>query len=535
METIKNAVEDIAGKVSHTITGMPSPTTFTTLTGCPVPHLKNSLTAGPFGPVLLQDTVLLEKITQFNREKIPARNVHALGQGCFGTFTVTNDITQYTRAKVFSHVGKKTELVCRMSGTFTEQGDPDTTRDLRGFSCKFYTEEGNWDLMTINTPIFLNRDMKSGPDGVHAMKRDCRTGMWDPTQTWDFCATHPESLHFFTHLYTDEVGTPISFRYMHSYGANTYSFVNANNERFWIKFHLMSQQDLKGFNNAEAKMMMAADPNWLCRDLVESIAKGNYPRWKLCVQIMPEDQGYTYPYTFDPTKIWPHDQFPLIDVGELELNKNVIDYFTQVEQVAFSPANLVPGISYSPDKLLQGRLLVYDDAQHHRIGPNHKEVPVNLPRVPPNNNWCLGGNMQMMVMDKFPHYYPNSFGASKPDHSFLEPPTRVTGPVGYYDLPYEGTDADFYEQPREFFNLLNEQARQHLIYNVADSLRKVTSSVVIEKMMVHLNAIDSRFGGGVNALLQQFRDKSVKNEADQLVDVMRARLNLNPSTIIGAE
>jgi catalase len=479
----------------------------------------------------MHDTVLLEKVTQFTREKIPARNVHALGEGCKGHFIVTKDITKYTCAKVFSKVGKKTDLICRMSGTFTEQGDPDTTRDLRGFACKLYTEEGNWDLMTINTPVFLNRDMKSGPDGVHAMKRDPRNGLWNPTQTWDFAATHPESLHFFTMLFTDDVGTPLSFRHMHGYGCNTYSFINANKERFWVKFHLVSQQERKGFTCAEAKMMMGEDPNWLSRDLIESITKGNYPKWKLCVQIMTEDEGYTFPYTFDATKVWPHQQFPLIEVGILELNKNVTDYFTEVEQVAFSPANIVPGIGFSPDKLLQGRLLVYDDAQHHRIGPNHKELHVNKPhKVVANTMWSSGGNMQLDMRDKFPHYYPNSFSPMRVDHSYMEPPLKVFGPVGYYDFSYDGTEADYYTQPREFFRLLDDTAKQHLIHNMADSLKKVTVPAVVTKVLTHLNNIDPKLGKGVGDMLRVRMEGGVKKtESEFLAEDMRRRLNLESS------
>jgi catalase len=274
--------------------------------------------------------------------------------------------------------------------------------------------------------------------------------------------------------------------------------------------------------------MMGEDPHWLSRDLVDSIHKGNYPKWKLCVQLMTEEQGYTYPYTFDSTKVWPHTQFPLMEIGTLELNKNVVDYFSEVEEAAFSPANIVPGIGHSPDKLLQGRLLVYDDAQHHRIGPNHKQVPVNMPhKAVANNMWNLGGNMQMEVKNKFPHYYPNSFSNVKPEASFMEPPMKVFGPVGYYDFSYDGTDADYYTQPREFFRLLAPLDRDHLILNMADSLRKVTAKEVVDKVLSHLNKIDPTLGNGVSGSLKQQKEGGLKkSEAEVLVDDMRQRLHL---------
>lgn len=332
-------------------------------------------------------------------------------------------------------------------------------------------------------------------------------------------------------LYTDHVGTPVSFRHMHGFGCNTYSFVNSNKERFWVKFHLVSQQQRKGFSNVEAKMMMGEDPNWLSRDLIESIAKGNYPKWKMCVQIMTEDEGYTFPYTFDATKIWPHEQFPLIEVGIIELNKNVTDYFSEVEQAAFSPANIVPGIGFSPDKLLQGRLLVYDDAQHHRIGPNHKELYVNKPhKVVANTMWSTGGNMQLDMRDKYPHYYPNSFSTMKVDQSFMEPPFKVFGPIGYYDFSYDGTEADYYTQPREFFRILTDVDKQHLIQNIADSLRKVTVPMVVTKVITHLNFIDPKLGKGVTDLMRAKQEEGFKKtEAEALQEDMRRRLNLESS------
>jgi len=388
-----------------------------------------------------------------------------------------------------------------MSGTCIEKGEPDTTRDVRGFAMKLYTEEGNWDLMCINTPVFLNRDMKSGPDGVHAMKKDPRSGLANPTMTWDFIATHPESLHFITMIHTDMSGTPTSYRNMHAYGCNTFSFINAKKERFWVKFHLVCQQETKGFDQEEAKKLMGEKPDLLSRDLYEAIHAGNFPKWKLCFQMMPEAQVYQYPFAFDPTKVWPKNDFPLTEIGIIELNKNPVNYHNEVEQVTFSPARVVPGISYSPDRLLQGRLLVYDDTQKYRVGAHHNQLFVNRPHgIIPNNNY-YGGPMNNEIKDKFPHYWPSTFGGPQPDPSYLEPPVKCDGPAGYYDLPYEGSDADYYAQVRDFFNLLTPSEQENTIANFGVSLKKVTSPQVVTAMLNHLTAIDPKLGSGVKNIV----------------------------------
>jgi len=498
--------------------------TLTKMTGCPVAHNKNSLTCGPHGPVVLSDHHLLEKLTQFDREKIPARNVHALGTGCYGHLTITNDISRYTRAKLFSKVGKKTDLFVRFSGIFTEQGDPDTNRDPRGFALKFYTEEGNWDLLAINTPVFNVRDAKVGPDAIHAFKRDPRTGMYNPTQTWDFVANHPESLHQTLMIYTDRDGTPASFRHMHSYGVHTFSLINIEGRRHWVKFHLISEQGTKGLTQKQAKLIAGEDPNFLQRDLREAIIRGDYPKWKFCIQVMPEDEGYKNPGTFDPTKVWKHTDYPLIEVGVVELNKNPIDYFAEVEQVAFSPANLVPGIGLSPDKLLQGRLLIYDDTQHHRIGPNFKQLYINRPRVEPRE-MMVGGNMNIEVKNKFPHYWPNSFHGYEPDPSYIEPPMRVDGNMDFYDYPGEGTHEDFYAQSKDFLDKLIREDKQHLIDNIASSLEKVTSQEVIRKVLDHMIKIDRDFGMMIETLLRdRVTGKVQKTEAELVVGQMEKLL-----------
>jgi len=515
---VSEKVSSVAEKVGlHHAT---STERLTTMTGCPVANNKNSLTAGIHGPILLQDRFLLEKLEHFDREKTPPRNVHALGYGAYGQFVVTNDITQYSSARLFSQVGKKTDLFVRMSGVFTEQGEADTIRDPRGFAIKFYTEEGNWDLLGINTPVFNVRDAKLGPDAVHAFKRDPRTGFRNPTQIWDYVANHPESLHQTLMIFSDRDGTPMSFRKMHGYGCNTFSFMNSNKQRFWVKFHMISQQGVAGFTQQEAKMVCGEDPNFLGRDLREAIEKKNYPKWKLCCQVMPEADGYLKPWAFDATKIWKHSDYPLIEIGEIELNRNPVDHFAEVEQVAFSPANVVPGIGFSPDKLLQGRLLIYDDTQHHRLGPNFKQLYINTPHGHKleYSNCYLGGYGQQEVRNKFPHYWPSSFGGSQPDPKFTELPYRCDGPADYYDYPNEGTDEDYYLQPREFLEVLDSQQKQNLVENIAYSLW-LCPETVINATLTHLQKIDQQFGFKVEKIVRSKLSGALpKTPAETLVD-----------------
>jgi len=504
------------------------------MTGCPVAHLKNSLTAGPHGPVALQDIDLIEKIGHFVREKIPARNVHALGHGAYGTLTVTNaEISQrYSFAKVFTP-GSVTPLFCRMSGVFTEQGDPDTTRDLRGMALKFYTTDGNWDLLCINTPVFNARDMKVGPDAVHSLKRDPRNGQWNPTQTWDFISWHPEALHQTLMIYTDRVGTPLSFRYMNAFACNTFSFLNQHNVRTWVKFHLVSQLGCRGMNVHEAKLIAGEDPNFLGRDLHEAIGRGQFPRWRFACQVMQEEEGYKRNFAFDCTKVWPHAQYPLIDIGLVELNRNVTDYFAEVEQVAFSPATVVPGISFSPDKLLQGRMLVYDDAQFHRLGPNFKQLPINRPvNLTATPLPQYGGQGQMEIRKNvFPHYAPSNFaGQTLVDTRARPPPFICDGPVDFYDLPGEGSDADYFAQSRLFVNkCLSSDERASLCINIAISLEKVTESVVLTKVLDLFRQFDARFCSDVERLLQERRNRTaLQTEGEQLWHRLNTELGITP-------
>lgn len=495
MEKIKQFGSAVTEKLQEVVTPSVHGNLMTKLTGCPVGDNLHSLTAGRFGPVVVQDVHLLEKVKQFTREKIPARNVHALGCGAFGNFTVTNDISKYTCADLFNSVGKKTEVMARFSGIFTEQGDADTTRDPRGFALKFYTKEGNWDLMGINTPVFAVRDMKNGPDAVHAFKRDPRNGCWNQTQTWDYVANHPEGLHQIAMLYTNRTGTPISYRMMNAYSCHTFSLINDQKKRFWVKFHIKSLQGTKGLKGSEAKVIAGEDPNFLSKDLFNSIKDGNYPKWKLMMQVMEEEEGYKNPWTFDATKCWKQSDYPLIEIGIIEMNRNPIDYFNEVEQVGFAPTNFVPGIGLSPDKLLQGRLLVYDDAQYHRIGPNYKQLEVNKPhQTEPHHNY-YGGAMNCETRDKFPHYYPSSFGGFDVDPKYIEPPLKLEGdPVGFYKMANEGSEEDYYSQVKDFWNILSEEDRNDLIENLSISFEKVDSEKVIGMMIEHFSKCNKDWG-----------------------------------------
>ncbi|MCT6881848.1 MAG: catalase, partial [Snodgrassella alvi] len=361
-------------------------THLTTDQGAPVSDNQNSLTAGPRGPLLAQDLWLNERLANFVREVIPERRMHAKGSGAFGTFTVTHDITQYTCAKLFSQIGKKTEMFVRFSEVAAERGGGDAERDIRGFAMRFYTEQGNWDIVGNNTPVFFLRDPRKFPDLNKAVKRDPRTNLRSPTYNWDYWTLLPEAFHQVTITMSDR-GIPASYRHMHGFGSHTFSFINANKERFWVKFHFRTQQGIKNLTDEEAANIMGQDRDSHQRDLYNAIEKGDYPKWTMYVQIMPETDAEKVPYhPFDLSKVWPHGDYPLIEVGEFELNRNPDNYYLDVEQAAFAPSNLVPGISVSPDKVLQARLYNYADAARYRVGVNHHQIPVNKARCPVFSN-----------------------------------------------------------------------------------------------------------------------------------------------------
>lgn len=462
--------------------------------GAPIADNQNALTAGPRGPILLQDVWLLEKLAHFDREVIPERRMHAKGSGAYGAFTVTHDITRYTKARIFSQIGKKTDLFVRFSTVAGERGAADAERDIRGFAIKFYTEEGNWDLVGNNTPVFFFRDPLKFPDLNHAIKRDPRTNMRSALNNWDFWSSLPEALHQVTVVMSDR-GIPASYRHMHGFGSHTYSMINAENKRVWVKFHFRTQQGIKNITDAEAESLVGRDRESHQRDLYESIECGDFPRWILYIQVMPEEEAATVPYhPFDLTKVWPHKDYPLIEVGELELNRNPENYFAEVEQAAFNPANIVPGIGFSPDKMLQGRLFSYGDAQRYRLGVNHHLIPVNRPRCPfhsfhRDGAMRVDGNYGGMTP-----YEPNSFGAWKEQPEFAEPPLELSGTATRWNARED--DDDYYSQPGALFRLMRPEQRQVLFENTARAMSGATREIMLRHIGNCLKA-DPAYGKGI--------------------------------------
>lgn len=470
----------------------------TTASGIPYYNHEDTMSVGPRGPLLLQDFILHEQMAHFNRERIPERVVHAKGSGAFGTFTITNDISKYTRAKVFNQLGKQTKVFLRFSTVGGEKGSADTERDPRGFAVKFYTEDGNWDLVGNNTPVFFIKDPKKFSDFIHTQKRDPYTNCKNPTMMWDFWSLNPESLHQVVFLMSDR-GTPYGYRYMNGYGSHTFSFINDKNERFWVKFHFKSAQGIKNFTNDEATQMKAADMDFSQRDLVEAIDRGEYPKWNMKVQIMTEEQTKTYKWNpFDLTKVWGHKDFPLIDVGVLELNENPHNYFASVEQSAFAPAHVPDGISYSPDKMLQGRLLSYPDAHRYRLGGNYEQILVNKCPYMVSNYQRDG---QMRVDDNGgsnPNYFPNSFDNIKPDESAKQPAWDLGISVAdWYDRNGEGEN-DHYTQPGIFYReVLSEQDKKNLVSNIAGAMKGIDGpkkSEIINRQLCHFFRADIGLG-----------------------------------------
>ncbi len=439
----------------------------TTSFGAPVPDNQNIMTAGPRGPALLQDVWFLEKMAHFDREVIPERRMHAKGSAAYGTFTVTHDITKYTRAKIFSEVGKKTEMFLRFSTVAGERGAADAERDIRGFAMKFYTEEGNWDLVGNNTPVFFLRDPLKFPDLNHAVKRDPRTNMRSADNNWDFWTNLPEALHQVTIVMSDR-GLPATYRHMDGFGSHTFSFINADNERYWVKFHFKTQQGIKNLTDAEAAQVVAEDRESHQRDLYESIENGDFPKWTLSVQIMPEKDASSYHINpFDLTKVWPHADYPLIEVGEMELNCNPENYHAEVEQSAFAPSNVVPGISFSPDKMLQGRLFSYGDTQRHRLGVNHAQIPVNAPRCPVHSYHRDGGMRIDGNAGSRIGYEPNMHGEWQEQPDFSEPPLTIEGAADHWN---HREDDDYYSQPGNLFRLMSPEQQQVLFENTGRNL-----------------------------------------------------------------
>tara|TARA_R100001086_G_scaffold232457_1_gene153644 strand:+ start:2319 stop:3776 length:1458 start_codon:yes stop_codon:yes gene_type:complete len=466
----------------------------TTIGGAPVVDNQNSMTAGPRGPLLMQDVWFLEKMAHFDREVIPERRMHAKGSGAFGTFTVTNDISHYTRAKIFSAVGKKTELFARFSTVAGERGAADAECDIRGFAVKFYTEEGNWDMVGNNTPVFFLRDPLKFPDLNHAVKRDPRTNMRSAQNNWDFWTLLPEALHQVTIVMSDR-GLPKSYRHMHGFGSHTYSFINANNERFWVKFHFKCLQGIENLTDEEAAKVVGDDRESHQKDLFEAIERTDYPRWELKVQVMPEKDADTYHiHPFDLTKVWPHKDYPLIDVGVMELNRNPENYHADVEQSAFSPANVVPGISFSPDKMLHGRLFSYGDAHRYRLGVNHHQIPVNAARCPVNSFHRDGAMRVDGNYGATKGYEPNSYGDWQEQPDFSEPPLAINGAADHWN--FREDDDDYYSQPGNLFRLMTPEKQQVLFENTARAIDGADMEVKKRHIRNCLKA-DPAYGKGV--------------------------------------
>ena len=470
----------------------------TTAAGAPVADNNRSLTAGPRGPMLMQDTWLFEKLSHLNREVIPERRMHAKGFGAFGVFRVTNDITRYTRADLFSSIGKETEVFVRFSTVAGERGAADAERDIRGFAVKFYTQQGNWDLVGNNTPVFFLRDPRKFADLNHAIKRHPACGLHSPAANWDFWTSLPEAFHQITIVMSDR-GIPDGFRHMHGFGSHTFSLINEHNERIWCKFHWRCQQGIRNLTDKQAAALIAADRDSAGSDLYRAIAQGRFPKWKLCIQLMTDAEASAFPFNpFDLTKVWPHGDFPLIEVGEMILNRNPQNYFAEVEQAAFNPAQVVPGIGFSPDKMLQGRLFAYGDAQRYRLGVNHHLIPVNRPRCPfhsfhRDGQMRTDGNQGDTLT-----YEPNSYHEWQEQQQYMEPPQHICGNSGHWD--YTNDDEDYFAQPRALFLLMSAEQRQALFDNTARAMADAPE-FIRQRHLEHCYRCHRDYGEGVEKAL----------------------------------
>ena len=484
------------------------PSKLTGLFGHPIGDRENTATAGPRGPLLMQDPYFLEQMSHFDREVIPERRMHAKGSGAFGTFTVTNDITQYTCAKIFSEVGKQTEMFARFSTVAGERGAADAERDIRGFALKFYTEEGNWDLVGNNTPVFFFRDPKLFVSLNRAVKRDPRTNMRSAQNNWDFWTSLPEALHQVTILMTDR-GIPKDFRHMHGFGSHTYGMINANNERVWVKFHFRTQQGIENLQPDEAAKIVGEDRESSQRDLYNAIENGDFPKWKMYIQVMTEEQAKHHKDNpFDLTKVWYKGEYPLIEVGEFELNRNPDNYFQDVEQAAFAPTNIIPGLDFSPDKMLQGRLFSYGDAQRYRLGVNHWQIPVNQPKGVGVENLCpFSRDGQMRILDgnqgSQTHYYPNSYGTHESQPEYKRPPLELNGDA--YEHNFREDDDNYFEQPGKLFRLQSPEQQERMFVNTANEMEGTTDEVKHRHIRNCFQA-DPDYGRGVAKALGMLDD-----------------------------
>ncbi|GHU67182.1 catalase [Clostridia bacterium] len=468
--------------------------------GAPVSGNTNSVTAGERGPMAIQNPWFIEKLAHFDREVIPERRMHAKGSGAYGTFTVTHDITDYTKAKLFSEIGKKTDVFVRFSTVAGERGAADAERDIRGFAFKFYTEEGNWDLVGNNTPVFFLRDGLRFPDLNHVVKRHPKTNMHSALNNWDFWSLLPEALHQVTITMSDR-GIPASYRHMHGFGSHTFSMVNAAGERTWVKYHFVCQQGIQNLTDAESAEIIGRDRESHQRDLFYAIEEGNFPKWNLAIQVMTTEQANHYKENpFDITKTWSHKDFPLIDVGVLELNRNPENYFAEVEQAAFNPANVVPGLGYSPDKLLQARLFSYGDAQRYRLGVNNASIPVNQAKNATVHAYHRDGQMRVdgNYGDTIPHT-PNSFGEWAESPEAADPALDLQGALAAYEPKADPTDDTFY-QPGALYNLMSEAQKQVLCENTTRAMDGVPANIR-SRHAAHCYLADPDYGTRLAGLL----------------------------------
>lgn len=461
--------------------------TLTTAFGIPVAGDQNSMTAGENGPILLQDIHLLEKLSHFDRERIPERVVHAKGAGAYGYFEVTADVTSYTKAHFLSEIGKKTEVFVRFSTVGGEKGSADAARDPRGFAVKFYTEEGNYDLVGNNTPVFFIRDPIKFPDFIHTQKRNPVTNLPDPDMFWDFLSLTPESIHQVTILFSDR-GTPATYRHTNGYSSHTFKWYNEKGEYFWVKYHLKTDQGIKNLTAQESEKLSGSDPDHATRDLYEAIKRGEYPSWTLEMQIMTQEQAKDFPWDiFDITKIWPHKDVPPVKVGKLVLNRNPVNYFAEVEQSAFCPGNVVPGIALSPDRMLQGRVFSYHDTHIHRLGANYHLIPVNAPKFAPEKSYQRDGTMRTDNNGgSGPNYWPNSFGGQSPAPDKGEPMFDITGWAGRHDFKHRNDD--FIQAGELYSRVMTDTDREHLIYNITSHLCKAQKRLQMRQTSIFYRA-----------------------------------------------
>ena len=472
--------------------------------GTPAPNNDHSITVGHRGPILMQDRYMFEKMQNFNRERVPERVVHAKGAAAHGYFEVTEDVTQWCRADFLSEVGRKTKTFLRFSTVAGEQGSPDTWRDPRGFALKHYTEEGNYDMVGNNTPVFFVRDAIKFSDFIHSQKRDPRTGLRDETLMWDFWSLTPESLHQVIWLMADR-GIPRTYRHMNGYSSHTYRWVNAAGEAFWVKYHYKTDQGIEFFTQAEADEMAGVDPDFHRRDLSQSIDAGDHPSWTLRVQVMPEAEAWDYRYNpFDLTKVWPHADYPLIEFGKLELNRNPENVFAEVEQSIFSPGHFVPGIGPSPDKMLQGRIFSYSDAHRYRVGINADHLPVNRPHATEARTYSRDGHLYDGRHKGAKNYEPNSFGGPVQTSRPLWEPLPVAGVTGETATPRHAEDDDFV-QAGNLYRLMAEDEKERLVNNLANAISGVTRDDIAERAINNFRQADEDFGKRLEAAVQALR------------------------------